>query len=61
MSAEKPAKTSKKAKHLVDNDMWNHEEHERFLIAVEIFGRRRHTLISNHLGTKSMSQVFSHS
>lgn len=40
---------------------WSEEEHERFLDGVERFGRDKPTKIAEFLGSRSSSQVISHS
>ena len=40
---------------------WTEEEHSKFLEAVRCFGAHNHKVIASHVGTRSSTQVRSHS
>ncbi|CAL6045983.1 Myb-like_DNA-binding domain-containing protein [Hexamita inflata] len=49
------------SKDIARNDRWTDEEHNIYLDAVEQYGRRRQTQITEHVKTKTVKQVISHS
>lgn len=43
------------------SERWTKEEHDRFVKAVETYGRKKQTQISKFVETKNVKQVISHS